>query len=915
MQRQKIRPSYADLQDDFIQSDGTDSEDDVPQFAPAAIPIRGTPPPVIASSSSVNSSSIQKDKTFPVRLQSSVKTTHPRANSSKSSDAPKVVRIAPSSSIQVHEIEARSTQSRPTSHFAQSQRTINTEQQGPERFQFSFGEGKENDHKDGGEDEEIPPGPGPLIGTIQERIGLNDDERSKRASGKRISKFAQSKRAEKEMESLKINKWSSEDTSAWLDEDGEPMSAFRKERLVKQGKRPPSVADPAAALGKSIEEHTGNVVSPLHSTSVDPMQSMLQSISSENEAKVSKMSPEQVKESLQDLSETFGSDLLEKLRRRKDRTRIDVQDVPEVDTSSKSVKHDEEENTPDHIRLKYFPKEPNVLPPSLQWTTEPENKKELDQHLDESNFRFDFNGRLIQAGSLSYQDSRLAGLHHHGDDQERAGYTLAELLHLARSTLPSQSILALQTLERVFKRYSIKDHQREGEIASSQDLQISIYLATSHTRSKAAVIASWYIKDRQISVQSAALRCLDACLLSDILRALGILTKGQEKAALDLVNKILPLKEEIASDLFVLQPFINEMLRQESSLFHKDEDDIDPISGVDLWESATTGLPLRVDWPFIALDDLLHSGNCASLNRKNVLSSDWDANERQIVISSLRIGWQLWSKVIAQEPESVDVLPSPAEIRLAIIKVFMLEEAQGQDGRASGLITGRDLYRDEHISSLLINLMELTKAIERLPNRKLVHDDMEKAATRHFGASLPFYQLYTNLIGLYDSISFGMELFGRVLLLAQSNQYASDYRRLLWIDYGHSLPTIQTQLNQNPLCDLKEFLWTESKDDAIVQAMMNVLLQGKITRNRNELLFHIAVQQLGHVIWYSEEPSKRRLAGTIFDPNGANAEVQDAIKQYGLNTGTEGQNEKQIRQDWILGNVLANSNLDRKSNA
>ena len=43
------------------------------------------------------------------------------------------------------------------------------------------------------------------------------------------------------------------------------------------------------------------------------------------------------------------------------------------------------------------------------------------------------------------------GLHHHGDQQSEAGYTLNELHSLARSNFPGQKILALKTLANILR--------------------------------------------------------------------------------------------------------------------------------------------------------------------------------------------------------------------------------------------------------------------------------------------------------------------------------------------------------------------------------------------------------------------------------------------------------------------------------
>ncbi|NXG68404.1 RPAP1 protein, partial [Baryphthengus martii] len=72
--------------------------------------------------------------------------------------------------------------------------------------------------------------------------------------------------------------------------------------------------------------------------------------------------------------------------------------------------------------------------------------------------RFSLKGELIPA------DADLPthlGLHHHGEEAERAGYSLQELFHLSRSQVIQQRTLALQVLGRIVQK------ARAGEFASS----------------------------------------------------------------------------------------------------------------------------------------------------------------------------------------------------------------------------------------------------------------------------------------------------------------------------------------------------------------------------------------------------------------------------------------------------------------
>lgn len=73
-----------------------------------------------------------------------------------------------------------------------------------------------------------------------------------------------------------------------------------------------------------------------------------------------------------------------------------------------------------------------------------------------SMLRFDFKGFPID--SESKPDIPLsAGLHHHGDDPQKAGYTIQEILYLCRSTVPAQRVLNLQILGNIIKALRSRD--------------------------------------------------------------------------------------------------------------------------------------------------------------------------------------------------------------------------------------------------------------------------------------------------------------------------------------------------------------------------------------------------------------------------------------------------------------------------
>ncbi|KAJ3034472.1 RNA polymerase II associated protein 1, partial [Rhizophlyctis rosea] len=88
-------------------------------------------------------------------------------------------------------------------------------------------------------------------------------------------------------------------------------------------------------------------------------------------------------------------------------------------------------------------------PDKLEWMDESDWSSSSQTTASKSTLRFDFKGSILEPN----QDIPThLGLHHHGDDPDLAGYTLDELLHLSRSTVPNQRVISLRTLAIVVER-------------------------------------------------------------------------------------------------------------------------------------------------------------------------------------------------------------------------------------------------------------------------------------------------------------------------------------------------------------------------------------------------------------------------------------------------------------------------------
>ncbi|CAO1619885.1 unnamed protein product [Parajaminaea phylloscopi] len=302
------------------------------------------------------------------------------------------------------------------------------------------------------------------------------------------------------------------------------------------------------------------------------------------------------------------------------------------------------------------------------------------------------------------------------------------------------------------------------------------------------------------------------------------------------------------------------------------EEGLDPVTQTILWTCpASTGLPLRPDWPLLPLDDLLRSAEASVFNRADNLPADWDPNEREVVKDALsfacwymkNLGSLTLSTTPSQTARDSYSYPFSAHLLLAAQKVFMLESGiQGDLRKWTGAVTGKDLFRDPDIAPHLIELMDLgfhlsqTDRESRTGSRHSsgsIAPTLEALSASHFGPEVSYYSFYTDLVGLYDSISFGDALFARALLVPLSPaQYAPDYRRLLWKDYSHLLPTIRTPCRS---VDLVALLLPDAtrqcEPDDLIQAYVAALVEKRVQWEQasEEVLPRVAVHHIAAYLW------------------------------------------------------------------
>ncbi|ODQ80296.1 hypothetical protein BABINDRAFT_61500 [Babjeviella inositovora NRRL Y-12698] len=117
------------------------------------------------------------------------------------------------------------------------------------------------------------------------------------------------------------------------------------------------------------------------------------------------------------------------------------------------------------LHEKYFPDLP-MDTEKLKWMEPVKVTANALVYDNINELRFDFRGDLIIPDENAAIPTH-AGLHHHSEDAQMAGYTFRELAHLARSKMNSQRCIAIQTLGRILHKLGKKAYNIVPESAGA----------------------------------------------------------------------------------------------------------------------------------------------------------------------------------------------------------------------------------------------------------------------------------------------------------------------------------------------------------------------------------------------------------------------------------------------------------------
>ncbi|KAJ1896214.1 hypothetical protein LPJ66_004128 [Kickxella alabastrina] len=98
---------------------------------------------------------------------------------------------------------------------------------------------------------------------------------------------------------------------------------------------------------------------------------------------------------------------------------------------------------------------------------EPHNQEDLLAR-PISHVRFAFDGQIMTEEQSEIPTQ--AGLHHHGEDPDKPGYTIPELLHLSRSTVPAQRSVSISSLGCILHKINVG----AWEVAQSVEVYLGL---------------------------------------------------------------------------------------------------------------------------------------------------------------------------------------------------------------------------------------------------------------------------------------------------------------------------------------------------------------------------------------------------------------------------------------------------------
>lgn len=262
-----------------------------------------------------------------------------------------------------------------------------------------------------------------------------------------------------------------------------------------------------------------------------PPQVMSEEPVDENDRRIHEMSVQELEEARQEIMNTLSPESIAMLMKGLKHKRSTASAASgkkkvsfEVQAEDKESHMDDDKEDLLQIKKEYFANVPmeneklawmdnRFLTPEIR-KQEAQRLKELQEVNNESQaseaekvyrkVRFDLQGRIIDQ---TKDIPRHQGLHHHGDEPDKAGYTLAELFYLVRSQVPSQRSMVLTTLARI-----ITLAKKAAPTEPVWHHVLSVFTGKEHA---ATIYLRSALDDRNLIVLVSAIKALAALVLDD----------------------------------------------------------------------------------------------------------------------------------------------------------------------------------------------------------------------------------------------------------------------------------------------------------------------------------------------------------------------------------------------------------------
>lgn len=275
------------------------------------------------------------------------------------------------------------------------------------------------------------------------------------------------------------------------------------------------------------------------------------------------------------------------------------------------------------------------------------------------------------------------------------------------------------------------------------------------------------------------------------------------------------------------------------------------------YPKSRCGLPLSRSWTSSPLDELLHSTSSGAFVG---CPPDWDASETELTQATL-----LFSLVGQASLAQARQGASPTEAVYECLKVFALEQNVVQpDVVVGGIVKdaeGSEVYRDRAVETLMRAILRPFQLASRppapSPPSSTNLDSVHASSSLNSGAPPPFFYLYSDLHALYASTSFGHAVFALLLLtpLGPGASYAVDYRRLFWAEEHVVLLRAITLAPSEAVLETDWAAWLGrrgERDAMVLQGYVRALARD-VEKDRNPLLYALAVHGLAMTLWSTED--------------------------------------------------------------